>query len=76
MQSVVKIFVSLLFALLFNLIPGQLALDQSVESRTPRVFEMPAALCVEDFSLPEDYQPPYLPGEMEFQRFPPKGSCS
>lgn len=74
MQSLVKFFISLLFALLFNLIPGQLSLDQ--ESRCPGVFEMPAALCENDFSLPEDSQHPQVPGEMESLLFPLQGSCS
>lgn len=76
MQSLVKYFISLLFALLFNLIPGQLSLDHSRESRCPGLFEMPDALCENDLSLAEDYQHPYIPGETEAQLFPLKGSCS
>lgn len=65
MQSLVKYFISLLFALLINLIPGRLALDQSGESDTPGLYDLPASLCAEDFGLPAEKQNPQMPGETD-----------
>jgi len=76
MQSLVKYFISLLFALLINLIPGRLALDQSGESVTPGLFDLPAPLCAEDFGHPAEQQNPKIPGETETRFIGLEASCS
>lgn len=76
MQSLVKYSISLLFALLINLIPGRLALDHSGESVAPRLFDLPASLCVEDFSLPQEEQHPRKPAEADSLFAGLKASCS
>lgn len=76
MQSLVKYFISLLFALLINLIPGHLALEQSGGPAAPGVFGLPAALCAEDFSHPAQEHHPQMPGETDSLYIGLQASCS
>jgi hypothetical protein len=52
MQSLVKYLISLLFALLFHLLPSQLAGEFHDQSPDPDDLSLPKATCSEDLRLP------------------------